>query len=72
MEPADLQIKILQLPAEILFKIMDLAGCSTANHTIRYVCKHFYKVYCAFTSCGLTFVSNEVNTSIQLYQKSKP
>lgn len=57
------QTNILHLPDEILFQVMKSSGfCSNAKDNIRLVCKRFYKVYCAFTSCGLTFTTNMVNT----------
>lgn len=61
-ESSALQTNILQLPEEILFKIMTLAGCrSVKNNEIRLVCKQFYKVYCGFTSCQVTFDARNVS-----------
>lgn len=55
------QTNILQLPEAMLYKIMNLAGLDDNNSNIRLVCKQFYKVYCKFTSCGLTFDSGNVS-----------
>ncbi|KAJ6648675.1 hypothetical protein Bhyg_03906 [Pseudolycoriella hygida] len=61
MEPEYESVSICSLPKEVLFKVMKLAGCfSTMNHDIRLVCKHFYKAYCAYAPCGLTFDSTKI------------
>ncbi|KAJ6648679.1 hypothetical protein Bhyg_03910 [Pseudolycoriella hygida] len=61
MEPEYESVSICSLPEEVLFKVMKLAGCfSTTNHDIRLVCKHFYKAYCAYAPCGLTFDSTKI------------
>lgn len=61
-QPPVSKTNILQLPEEILFKIMKLAGCcADPNNEVRLVCKRFYKVYCGFTLCGMTFNAKSVS-----------
>lgn len=63
MEISEDQTNIFDLPPECLFKIMNLAGCCLeSNSDIRLVCKYFYEVYSAFTSCGVKFDSVTVSS----------
>lgn len=66
-ESTVVETNILHLPPECLFHIIKLAGCcSEKNNDVRLVCKHFYEVYCGFTSCGVKFNSVTVSISIHV------